>query len=124
MSITNSGVYEYPLKCRVRAANRTHFGVQYPISTFCTPENFVPEGYIFCTPFRFLSLECDKTPYQGLYEYPLKCRVSLYECPLLILVSVYEYPLKCQVSLYECPLLILGSVYEYRLQFLVYMNNH
>ncbi|CAF1441277.1 unnamed protein product, partial [Rotaria sp. Silwood1] len=72
-------VYEYPLKCRVRAANRTHFG-----------------GYIFCTPFRFLSLECDKTPYQGLYE-----------CPLLILVSVYEYPLKCQVSLYECPLLIL-----------------
>ncbi|CAF1558118.1 unnamed protein product, partial [Rotaria sp. Silwood1] len=26
MSITNSGVYEYPLKCRVRAANRTHFG--------------------------------------------------------------------------------------------------
>ncbi|CAF1507027.1 unnamed protein product [Rotaria sp. Silwood1] len=107
MSITNFGVYEYPLKCRVRAANRTHFG-----------------GYIFCTPFRFLSLECDKTPYQGLYEYPLKCRVSLYECPLLILVSVYEYPLKCQVSLYECPLLILGSVYEYRLQFLVYMNNH
>ncbi|CAF1501287.1 unnamed protein product, partial [Rotaria sp. Silwood1] len=51
-------VYEYPLKCRVRAANRTHFG-----------------GYIFCTPFRFLSLECDKTPYQGLYE-----------CPSIILV--------------------------------------
>ncbi|CAF4921062.1 unnamed protein product [Rotaria sp. Silwood1] len=69
MSITNSGVYEYPLKCRVRAANRTHFG-----------------GYIFCTPFRFLSLECDKTPYQGLYEYPLKCQVNLYEYPLLILV--------------------------------------
>ncbi|CAF3930220.1 unnamed protein product [Rotaria sp. Silwood1] len=64
MSITNSGVYEYPLKCRVRAANRTHFGVQYPISTFCTP-------------FRFLSLECDKTPYQGVYEYRLQFLVYM-----------------------------------------------
>ncbi|CAF1497450.1 unnamed protein product [Rotaria sp. Silwood1] len=53
-------VYEYPLKCRVRAANRTHFG-----------------GYIFCTPFRFLSLECDKTPYQGVYEYRLQFLVYM-----------------------------------------------
>ncbi|CAF1527617.1 unnamed protein product [Rotaria sp. Silwood1] len=71
MSITDSGVYEYPLKCRVSQGCQPypfwgtipHFDILYPRK--------------FRTPFRFLSLECDKTPYQGLYE-----------CPLLILVYI------------------------------------
>ena len=28
-----------------------HFGVQYPILTFCTSQKSVPLGYTFCTPF-------------------------------------------------------------------------
>ncbi len=37
-----------------------HFGVQYLILPFGTPENAVLLGYIFCTPFWILSLWCDK----------------------------------------------------------------
>ncbi|CAF1372033.1 unnamed protein product, partial [Rotaria sp. Silwood1] len=72
MSITNSGLYEYPLKCQVSQL------IHINSNLIC-----------FCL-FRSIWISITNS---GLYEYPLKCQVSVYEYPLKCQVSLYECPL-------------------------------